>query len=135
MVETITGKDYKITWYGHDLLDDIARGLNDAVFESGEVIINAATSKAPVKEGVLRKTGYVSTRTKSSYQKRKGHRNEVHPRDDGMAVAAFSAPHAHLVEFGTVNMGPQPFFRPALDEVQGGLSVTIANSLKRRMVR
>lgn len=107
---------YVIEWYGDEILQAIAEEIEAAMFAAGEVLIVNATAKAPRDEGTLQDSGYVATANKSSYQKRPHHKNEVRPRGDGVAVAAFSAPHAHLVEFGTVNMKAQPFFRPAFDE-------------------
>lgn len=41
-----------------------------------------------------------------------------------------SAPHAHLIEHGTVKMAPQPFLRPALDE-----NVSAATDAMAQVVR
>jgi HK97 gp10 family phage protein len=57
-----------------------------------------------------------------------------------LAIAAIDrkiAPHAHLLEFGTVKMRPHPFFRPAWDEnrekankmVQDGIKQLIEGSI------
>lgn len=130
MAETTTGKNHKITWYGDELLSAIEKGLNEAVFETGMMLVGTAEAKAPYDRGTLRESGYVSTTTKSTYEKRRGHRNEVRPRDNGVAVAAFSAPHAHLLEYGTAKMSAQPFFRPALDETKGEMAEKIAVALR-----
>lgn len=37
------------------------------------------------------------------------------------------APHAHLVEFGTVKMPAQPFFRPTWDGLRGKVNKDIAS--------
>lgn len=41
------------------------------------------------------------------------------------------APHAHLVEFGTVNMPAEPSLRPALEENQEAVIAAMAKSLKK----
>ncbi len=38
-----------------------------------------------------------------------------------VAIDRKIAPHAHLVEFGTVRMAAKPFFRPTYDRMQSGL--------------
>lgn len=41
-----------------------------------------------------------------------------------------SAPHAHFVEFGTVNMGPEPFMRPAFEGEKNRAADVIAERLR-----
>ncbi len=43
------------------------------------------------------------------------------------------APHAHLLEFGTVKMAPHPFFRPAVDETKGQVMDGIKAGLKKNI--
>lgn len=121
---------YVLEWYGDDLLQAIGEKLDNAMFAAGEVLIERATAKAPRDEGTLQESGYVATEKKSNYQKRPHHKNEVRPRGDGVAVAAFSAPHAHLVEFGTVNMSARPFFRPAFDESKDAMAGAAVSELR-----
>ena len=40
-----------------------------------------------------------------------------------------AAPHAHLLEFGTVKMSPQPFLRPAFDTKGDQAKAKMLNSL------
>ena len=41
------------------------------------------------------------------------------------------APHANWLEFGTVKMGPRPFFRPAVIETQKRVNSIITKGFKR----
>ena len=41
------------------------------------------------------------------------------------------APHAHLVEYGTVNMQAQPFMRPAITYTRGKVITVVAEGLKK----
>lgn len=121
---------YVVAWYGDEILQALANEIDDAVFAAGEVLIERATAKAPRDEGTLQESGYVATAKKSNYKKRPHHKREVRPKGDGVAVAAFSAPHAHLVEFGTVKMSAQPFFRPAFDESKDNMADAAVIKLK-----
>lgn len=119
MAKRTTGnksQGFVIEWYGDEIQAALAGEIEAAMFAAGEVLINRAAAKAPVDEGVLKDSGYVATRNLSTYVKKPHHKNEVKPSGEGVAVAAFSAPHSHLVEFGTALMRAQPFFRPAFDE-------------------
>lgn len=122
---------YVIEWYGDEILKAVAALKDDAMFAAGEVLIARATAKAPRDEGTLQESGYVATANKSTYQKRKHHKNEVRPQGEGVAVAAFSAPHAHLIEHGTSKMSAQPFFRPAFDESKQAMAEAGTAVLKK----
>jgi len=45
------------------------------------------------------------------------------------------APHAHLIEFGTVNQPPQPFLRPAAELALPAAIFKIVKSLSRGILR
>lgn len=126
---------YVIAWYGDEILQALANEIDDAVFAAGEVLIDRATAMAPRDQGTLQESGYVATAQKSSYKKRPHHKREVRPRGDGVAAAGFSAPHAHLVEFGTVKMAAQPFFRPAFDESKDRMADAAVVKLKEGLMR
>lgn len=127
---------YVVAWYGDEILQALAAEIDEAVFDAGEVLIERATAKAPRAQGTLQDSGYVATVKKSSYKTKPHHKREVRPRGDGVAVVTFSAPHAHLVEFGTVKMSAQPFFRPAFDESKEKMAdaavVTLKAGLQKR---
>ncbi len=122
---------YVIEWYGDEILRALGAQLEEAMFAAGEVLIEHATAKAPRDEGTLQESGYVATANKSTYQKQPHHKSEVRPQGEGVAVAAFSAPHAHLVEHGTSKMSAQPFFRPAFDESKQDMAEAGAAVLKK----
>jgi len=52
-----------------------------------------------------------------------------------IGTLARDAPHAHLLEFGTVKMQPRPFLRPAVDNVQGGVAIKMIKILNRGILR
>lgn len=121
-----------VNWYGDDILNAIDDETNAALFAAAELMINAAAAKAPRDEGTLAESGYVATKDKSTYHfDPASYEKEVRPEKEGFAVAAFAAPHAHLIEFGTVNMGPQPFFRPAFDENRTEMGFVAAGFLRK----
>lgn len=122
---------YTIAWHGDEVLAAIVERLDEAMFAAGEVLIDNATANAPRDEGTLQESGYVATKERSTYIKRPHHKNEVRPKADGVAVAAFSAPHAHLIENGTSNMAAQPFFRPALDESKDAMATAAVQELRK----
>lgn len=126
---------YVIAWYGDEILQALANEIDDALFAAGDVLIERATAKAPRDEGTLQESGYVATARKSSYKPRPHHKREVRPKGDGVAVAAFSAPHAHLIEHGTVKMSAKPFFRPAFDESKDKMADVAVGKLKEGLAR
>ena len=44
-----------------------------------------------------------------------------------------TAPHGHLLEYGTVKMAPHPFFRPAVDGIMGEIKQDIATAFKQNI--
>jgi len=46
-------------------------------------------------------------------------------------IRARKAPHAHLLEFGTVKMPPHPFIRPAWDSIKEEIGRDLENAFKR----
>jgi HK97 gp10 family phage protein len=78
-------------------------------------VISAAKSNVPVYRGDLRDSLKVTTKLSKRQQ-----RENARAVADGKAsvqlyAGAAALPHAHLVEFGTATMPPQPFMRPAWD--------------------
>jgi hypothetical protein len=71
----------------------------------GEHVLGAAERNAPVgRTGNLRKSGYVSTASRSTYVSRSYWRREKKPPTNA-ATVGFSAPHAHLIEGGRRKSG------------------------------
>ena len=107
-----------VQWYGDDLKKLILDGADDAMFEGGQILLEGSQSKVPRFTGRLHASGYVTTKTKSTYVFRRGYKKERKPEDSGVVGVGYSAPHSHLVEFGTKNMRAKPYLRPALDELK-----------------
>lgn len=121
-----------VNWYGEEIAGAIYDEINAALFAAGELLINAAAAKAPRDEGTLAESGYVGTKEKSTYRfDPKSYEKEVIPPQDRMAVAGFAAPHGHLIEYGTVHMRAQPFFRPAFDENRREMGFVAAGFLRK----
>lgn len=115
----------EIKWYGDDSLKAIKDNADEALFEGGEALLEAAKSRVPVRTGRLRDSGYVTTKTQSSYAHKQGYKKERKPEESGVVGIGFSAPHSHLVEFGTKKMNARPYLRPALDELKEKLGEKI----------
>jgi len=78
-------------------------------------VLSAAKDFVPVDEGHLKDSLKITTRL-SRRQRSINAREVAEGKASVQLYAGASAlPHAHLVEFGTVNMPPQPFLRPAWD--------------------
>lgn len=125
----------KVEWHGKELMQALRDGANDAMFEAGEILLESARRRVPVVTGNLKNSGYVSTKNKSSYVKRRGWKRERKPLEDGSVVIAFSAPHSHLVEFGTKRMAAKPYLRPALDELKDKIGKSITVSLSKSVAK
>lgn len=81
--------------------------------------------------------GSIGVGIKLSKRQARLHRKE-HKDDKQFAevfVGAGAIPHAHLNEFGTINMSPQPFVRPSWEENRGaalsGLKDDFWSSIKK----
>lgn len=91
-----------------------------------EPVAAHARSLAPVAEGRLVRSIVVgdklSRRQKSQFQRED-------PNDVVMFVGAGALPQAHMQEFGTVDMPPQPFLRPAWDSNKGAVLDSIKGDM------
>lgn len=78
-------------------------------------VIADAKRLVPVDEGELKESLKVAGKL-SKRQARKNAKAVAEGKSSVQLYAGPSAlPHAHLVEFGTAHMRPQPFMRPAWD--------------------
>jgi HK97 gp10 family phage protein len=108
--------------------------LDEAIFAIGEMILESAKARISRNPtGRLKRSGYVSTLTKSNYIKRRGHKKERKPTKSGEVIIAFSANHSHLLEFGTKKMGAKPYIRPALDELKSQLGDKFAVEMTKSL--
>lgn len=114
-----------VQWYGDDLKKLILDGADDAMFEGGQILLEGSQAKVPRFTGRLYASGYVTTKTKSTYVFRRGYKKERKPEDSGVVGIGYSAPHSHLVEFGTKKMRARPYLRPALDELKSQIGEKI----------
>jgi len=57
-------------------------------------------------------------------------RGKTTTKKDGTSSTTLGAPHAHLVEFGTVNMPAEPYLRPAFEAEKGNAVTAMAAKLK-----
>jgi HK97 gp10 family phage protein len=96
------------------------RKVELVLLKGAKTVSKESQRRAPRREGTLKKAH------KARVSKRR--------RKDG--AGAFSAidrkiaPHAHLVEYGTVKMKAQPFFRPAVDATEGQVKAQVEGDLK-----
>jgi len=80
-------------------LPEVVRNqINEATSQTAMAVQAGAKARAPVRTGLLRRS------IKRSMDKRRG-----------AAKVRATAPHAHLVEFGTVRMSARPFLLPAAE--------------------
>lgn len=87
--------------------------MKRVLMQRGEPIAEAMRRVVPVDHGDLRDSITVGTRLSPRQKSR--HRREG---ADDVEVFIGPGPHpqAHMVEFCTVNMKPQPYVRPAWDQ-------------------
>lgn len=148
----------QVKWFGDEILKEIRDATPEGLFAGGQMLIDAAASRAPHGDGDLANSGYVATEEKSTYKSSKIH-NKQPKVPKGGAVAGFAAFYAGMVEFGTkphkigkpgqllrmpdgrIVRGPiqhpgtpaKPFFRPALDELKAQVGNEIALTMKKRV--
>lgn len=76
----------------------VRQQINEAVDVTRKAALEGARARVPVDTGALKKS------LRSTMDKRRG-----------AAKVTARAPHAHLVEFGTVHMDAHPFMLPAAE--------------------
>ena len=91
--------------------------LRKVLLARAEPIAAAAKALVAVESGELRDSIVASTRL-SKDQTRDAKETASYVE---VYVGAGPLPHAHLVEFGSVNNQPQPYLRPAWDSAKGAL--------------
>jgi HK97 gp10 family phage protein len=108
--------------------------LKRALFAAGAPVEVAARARAPRLTGHLQRRIAVSTKLSRRQRKAAAKASAVE-----VYVGAGPLPHAHLQEFGTADMPPQPFLRPAVD-AQGRRMIeefrdTLQAEVKKAMAR
>lgn len=124
--------NFEMQWYGDSLIKEIQDQSEDALFEGGLLLLEDATRRAPEFTGRLKESGYVSSNKRSTYVYRHGFKKERKPHEDGIVAVGFSAPHSHLVEFGTRKMRARPYLRPALDNFKDKIGERIVSKWAQR---
>lgn len=89
-------------------------------------IADRARQLVPVHDGRLRDSIVVSDKL-SRRQKSQFQRED--PDDVVMFVGAGALPQAHMMEFGTIDITPRPFLRPAWDGGQEQLTGSLREKL------
>lgn len=91
-------------WFGDQIRQRIAQYVDAKMHAAGEAIVARARQLAPVDTGALRESiGYVVAVNEA------GGKHELHIQ--------VGVPHGIYQEFGTRNIPPHPFIRPALEEL------------------
>lgn len=147
-----------LEWYGDEFMALVEEYKDEALFEAGRIVLAEAGRRAPRASGTLARSGYVATRSKSTYKRRRYWRREKKPPVAG-ATIGFTAPHAHLMESGrrkrgiirprnkralNINgsirggsrfnrMSSRPFLGPALEATQDRMAEELAAVLRRRV--
>ncbi len=133
MSKRIRYKDIDIELNIDEIIAKVNGDLDVAMFTAGNEILDVATPKTPYRTGKLRDSGYVSTVAHSSYNGGKGHRREIKPDKQGIAVISFSWFTARFFELGTRRLSARPYLRPAFDEAKGQARDTIVRIVKEAL--
>jgi len=78
-------------------------------------VLSAAKNFVPVDEGHLKDSLKITTRLSKRQRSINARQVAEGKASVQLYAGAAALPHAHLVEFGTNKMAPQPFLRPAWD--------------------
>lgn len=100
----LVGGNWSFNWFGDRIKQAIDRHIDNKMHQTGQAVVARAQALAPVKTGALRASIYYLVQYNES-----GGRHVLHIRAD--------VPYAIFQEFGTRNIPPHPFIRPALNEM------------------
>jgi len=89
--------------------------LRSALKKAGEPVVNLATALAPRAFGKL--AGSIDLQTTLTKGQRKGRAKWPGTVEVFIGPTWPQGAHGHLLEFGTIKMGAQPFLRPAWDSL------------------
>lgn len=125
---------------------ELLRSSENAVLRAGaKPIEKAAKSKAPVRDGTLKKS--IGTNVKkvngissARVGPRKGFKGKslgYRRNKKGVMTERFADPnkYSHLVEFGTSHSAARPFIRPAIDAASGEVVDAMAAGLDKHLDR
>lgn len=107
--------------------------IRKGVYAGAKVIRDEARARVPVDTGALRSTIVAQTnKTKGGeISASVGIRRKKFSR--GARAGRSPRRYAHLVEFGTVRAGAQPFMRPAMDTSMGRVVEVIAATIRAQL--
>ncbi len=89
-----------VEWHGADVANEIGRRIDANMLALGRDVVQRAEALAPVKTGLLRSSiGF------------------DYSLSDHTLVFHVDAPYGIFVEYGTRNMRPHPYLRPAMNAV------------------
>ena len=98
----------------------VGKALNEAIEEYGrQVLLQRALELVPVKEGKLK----ASLKFTLSPEKHNG----------WLVSGGAAAPHAHLVEYGTIHAKEHSFMRRGADQTKGRLPPIIAEKQEKNV--
>jgi hypothetical protein len=122
----------KTEWNGRDVKIRNNRFKENTVFGYGIVLQSHAVSYCPYKDGRLRASITVKTKTKVNPSPKSGPTEPDDfidtPIQEDEAYVGTNVIYGPAQEFGYKNMPPQPFMRPAADAAQGkALEIGIRN--------
>jgi len=112
----------KIIWHGDEIKKQLKEGQRHAIAQGTNLIRDDAKRRCPY--GRTRLTGVHLVDTIRARMKKGAAEGYV-------AAGGKEAPHAHLVENGTVRMQAQPFMRPAFDENIGAVKALHRKAMKK----
>lgn len=98
---TIEGLDKILDNLDNVLNKTRAEELKGVFMDAGKVLRDRAKANAPVRTGLLRSSIFAAE-------------GKPDKADVVVGVSHKTAPHGHLVEYGTVKMSARPFLRPAI---------------------
>ena len=112
----------KLIWHGEEIKKRLKEGQRHAIAQGVNLIRDDAERRCPY--GRTRLTGVHLVDTIKARMKKGAAEGYV-------AAGGKEAPHAHLVENGTVRMQAQPFMRPAFDENIGAVKALHRKAMKQ----
>lgn len=113
--------------------------VSTAILDALVPIVEAARNRVPVATGALQESigigDRLRPRQKSLLEKIAAVEAYVGPGVGSGGHRFYGVSHAHLVEFGTVKVGPRPFMRPAwtarLQDVFDRLAKNMTDALQK----
>ena len=92
----------ELIWHGDEIVKQLIEAERHTISQGVNLMRDAAIRRCPVRRGDLRDS--IKARMKKGFP------------EGYVSCGGREAPHAHLVEDGTVKMRARPFMRPAFDE-------------------